>query len=291
MSINDDMWYGFFAEETTTEEPDTTEVEEQETEVDGADDAADEGIGTQTDGGDPASTETEEAAAKIAEEQGGFDAQTQARIDAETQKRVDAAIARQFAGLTNPFTGKPIRTEVDLNAYKAAFDAAEQRRKFEEHGVDEEMLNDFVNNHPAIQRANRVIQEQQQREANDFMAKEFDALKKEFPECGLKDAAALYATENGKRAMQMWANTPGVTLADAYAATHRAEIRQKQTEAVKQGMRNELNNKNHMTQAKGTAGGGDEIPADVLEGLELYMPGKTHAEYVAIYKKNQKNTR
>ena len=291
MSINDDMWDGFFAEETTTEEPDTTEVEEQETEVDGADDAADEGIGTQTDGGDPGSTETEETAEETAGEQGGFDAVMQRRIEAEAQKRVDAAIARQFAGLTNPFTGKPIRTEADLNAYKAAFDAADQRRKFEEHGVDEEMLNDFVNNHPAIQRANRVIQEQQQREADDFMDKEFAAMKKEFPDCGFDSPAQMHATEAGKRAMQMWAKTPGVTLADAYAATHRAEISKKQKEAVKQGMRNELNNKNHMTQTKGTSGGGDEIPADALEGLQMFMPGKTYAEYVAIYKKNQKNTR
>ena len=53
-------------------------------------------------------------------------------------------------------------------------------------------------------------------------------------------------------------------------------------------MKNQLNNKNHLTQTKGGAGGGDEIPADALEGLQMFFPGKSHAEYVAMYKKNNK---
>ena len=291
MSIDNDMWDGFFDEtEPAEEEPATEETEVEETEIDTAEETVVDEEGEPS-GGDP----TEETAEEPAEKQGGFTAEMQAAIDAEAQKRVDAAIARQFAGMTNPFTGQPIRTERDLIAYKEAYDAAEQRRKFEEAGVDEKMLNDFVNNHPAIQRANRVILEQQQTEANAFMAKEFQALQEEFPDCGLTEVADLLKTEEGKKALNIWKTNKDVSMADAYAMTHRAQIRQraeearqKETEAMKQGMRNQMNSKNHLTQTKGTSGGGDEIPADALEGLQMFFPGKSHAEYVAMYKKNHR---
>lgn len=291
MSIDNDMWDGFFDEtEPAEEEPATEETEVEETEIDTAEETVVDEEGEPS-GGDP----TEETAEEPAEKQGGFTAEMQAAIDAETQKRVDAAIARQFAGMTNPFTGQPIRTERDLIAYKEAYEAAEQRRKFEEAGVDEKMLNDFVNNHPAIQRANRVILEQQQTEANAFMAKEFQALQEEFPDCGLTEVADLLKTEEGKKALNIWKTNKDVSMADAYAMTHRAQIRQraeearqKETEAMKQGMRNQMNSKNHLTQTKGTSGGGDEIPADALEGLQMFFPGKSHAEYVAMYKKNHR---
>ena len=291
MSIDNDMWDGFFDEtEPAEEEPATEETVVEETEIDTAEETVVDEEGEPS-GGDP----TEETAEEPAEKQGGFTAEMQAAIDAVAQKRVDAAIARQFAGMTNPFTGQPIRTERDLIAYKEAYEAAEQRRKFEEAGVDEKMLNDFVNNHPAIQRANRVILEQQQTEANAFMAKEFQALQEEFPDCGLTEVADLLKTEEGKKALNIWKTNKDVSMADAYAMTHRAQIRQraeearqKETEAMKQGMRNQMNSKNHLTQTKGTSGGGDEIPADALEGLQMFFPGKSHAEYVAMYKKNHR---
>lgn len=290
MSIDNDMWDGFFDEtEPAEEEPATEETEVEETEIDTAEETVVDEEGEPS-GGDP----TEEPAEEPAEKK-GISPEMQAMIDAEAQKRVDAAIARQFAGMTNPYTGQPIRTERDLIAYKEAFEAAEQRRKFEEFGVDEKMLNDFVNNHPAIQRANRVILEQQQTEANAFMAKEFQALQEEFPDCGLTEVADLLKTEEGKKALNIWKTNKDVSMADAYAMTHRAQIRQraeearqKETEAMKQGMRNQMNSKNHLTQTKGTSGGGDEIPADALEGLQMFFPGKSHAEYVAMYKKNHR---
>lgn len=291
MSIDNDMWDGFFDEtEPAEEEPATEETVVEETEIDTAEETVVDEEGEPS-GGDP----TEETAEEPAEKQGGFTAEMQAAIDAEAQKRVDAAIARQFAGMTNPFTGQPITSERDLIAYKEAYETAEQRRKFEEAGIDEKMLNDFVNNHPAIQRANRVILEQQQTEANAFMAKEFQALQEEFPDCGLTEVADLLKTEEGKKALNIWKTNKDVSMADAYAMTHRAQIRQraeearqKETEAMKQGMRNQMNSKNHLTQTKGTSGGGDEIPADALEGLQMFFPGKSHAEYVAMYKKNHR---
>ena len=177
-----------------------------------SDEPLEEGADTERGGGDP-TEETEEteggdgAGADIdgedaggeggepADDDEGFSPELLARIEAETQKRVDASIARQFEGILNPYTNKPILTEADLTAYRSAFAAEEQRQQLEEMGVSKEVLDNYIQNHPAMQQAQQVIHQQEQQAANDFMAKEFEAMKKEFPDCGLESPQQLNETE------------------------------------------------------------------------------------------------
>ena len=221
------------------------------------------------------------------EEDEDFSPDLLARIEAETQKRVDASIARQFEGILNPYTNKPILTEADLTAYRSAFAAEEQRQQLEEMGVSKEVLDNYIQNHPAMQQAQQVIHQQEQQAANDFMAKEFEAMKKEFPDCGLESPQQLNETEAGRRALQMWANAPGITLADAYAATHRRELSKKQSAAAKQAAMNEMNSKGHLTQTKGSNAKGD-VPAEIEAEYKKYFPNATHEEIAEMYWKNQK---
>lgn len=286
---DEDFWGEDFLEgEETTEtevgtEGEETEVETEETAEDSAAEdngAEDEGIGTETDGGDPVST---------AEEGQEFSPDLLARIEAETQKRVDARIAREFEGILNPYTNQPIRTEADLTAYRSAFAAEEQRQQLEEMGVSKEVLDSYIQNHPAMQQAQQVIHQQEQQAANDFMAKEFEAMKKEFPDCGLESPQQLNETEAGRRALQMWANAPGITLADAYAATHRKELSKKQSAAAKQAAMNEMNSKGHLRQTKGSNAKGD-VPEEIRREYKIYFPNATDAEIAEMYWKNQKAT-
>lgn len=219
----------------------------------------------------------------------GFSPELLARIEAETQKRVDASIARQFEGILNPYTNKPILTEADLTAYRSAFAAEEQRQQLEEMGVSKEVLDNYIQNHPAMQQAQQVIHQQEQQAANDFMAKEFEAMKKEFPDCGLESPQQLNETEAGRRALQMWANAPGITLADAYAATHRREISKKQSAAAKQAAMNEMNSKGHLRQTKGSNAKGD-VPAEIAAEYKKYFPNATHEEIAEMYRKNCEST-
>ena len=219
----------------------------------------------------------------------GFSPDLLARIEAETQKRVDARIAREFEGITNPYTNQPIRTEADLTAYRSAFAAEQQRQQLEEMGVSKEVLDSYIQNHPAMQQAQQVIHQQEQQAANDFMAKEFEAMKKEFPDCGLESPQQLNETEAGRRALQMWANAPGITLADAYAATHRRELSKKQSAAAKQAAMNEMNSKGHLRQTKGSNAKGD-VPEEIRREYKIYFPKATDEEIAEMYWKNQKAT-
>lgn len=293
---DEDFWgEDFFEEEEGATEGEETEVETEETAEDSAAEdggAEDEGIGTETDpdpkGARTASSSTGDPVS-TAEEGQEFSPDLLARIEAETQKRVDARIAREFEGILNPYTNQPIRTEADLTAYRSAFAAEEQRQQLEEMGVSKEVLDSYIQNHPAMQQAQQVIHLQEQQAANDFMAKEFEAMKKEFPDCGLESPQQLNETEAGRRALQMWANAPGITLADAYAATHRKELSKKQRAAAKQAAMNEMNSKGHLKQTKGSNAKGD-VPAEIEAEYKKYFPNATDAEIAEMYRKNCEST-
>lgn len=279
---DEDFWGEDFLEgEETTETEVGTEGEEGTEGTEGTEGA--EGAAVDVDGEGTEDTEGGEG------EDEGFSPDLLARIEAETQKRVDASIARQFEGILNPYTNKPILTEADLTAYRSAFAAEEQRQQLEEMGVSKEVLDSYIQNHPAMQQAQQVIHQQEQQAANDFMAKEFEAMKKEFPDCGLESPQQLNETEAGRRALQMWANAPGITLADAYAATHRRELSKKQSAAAKQAAMNEMNSKGHLRQTKGSNAKGD-VPAEIEAEYKKYFPNATHEKIAEMYRKNCEST-
>lgn len=279
---DEDFWGEDFLEgEETTETEVGTEGEEGTEGTEGTEGA--EGAAVDVDGEGTEDTEGGEG------EDEGFSPDLLARIEAETQKRVDARIAREFEGILNPYTNQPIRTEADLTAYRSAFAAEEQRQQLEEMGVSKEVLDSYIQNHPAMQQAQQVIHQQEQQAANDFMAKEFEAMKKEFPDCGLESPQQLNETEAGRRALQMWANAPGITLADAYAATHRRELSKKQSAAAKQAAMNEMNSKGHLRQTKGSNAKGD-VPAEIAEEYKKYFPNATHEKIAEMYRKNCEST-
>ncbi|MFR6481023.1 MAG: hypothetical protein ACLUPD_05625 [Anaerotignum faecicola] len=279
---DEDFWGEDFLEgEETTETEVGTEGEEGTEGTEGTEGA--EGAAVDVDGEGTEGTEGGEG------EDEGFSPDLLARIEAETQKRVDARIAREFEGILNPYTNQPIRTEADLTAYRSAFAAEEQRQQLEEMGVSKEVLDSYIQNHPAMQQAQQVIHQQEQQAANDFMAKEFEAMKKEFPDCGLESPQQLNETEAGRRALQMWANAPGITLADAYAATHRKELSKKQSAAAKQAAMNEMNSKGHLRQTKGSNAKGD-VPAEIEAEYKKYFPNATHEKIAEMYRKNCEST-
>lgn len=281
---DEDFWgEDFFEEEEGATEGEETEGTEGTEGAEGAE-------GTEGAEGAEVDIDGEDAGGEGGEgEDEGFSPDLLARIEAETQKRVDARIAREFEGILNPYTNQPIRTEADLTAYRSAFAVEEQRQQLEEMGVSKEVLDSYIQNHPAMQQAQQVIHQQEQQAANDFMAKEFEAMKKEFPDCGLESPQQLNETEAGRRALQMWANAPGITLADAYAATHRKELSKKQSAAAKQAAMNEMNSKGHLRQTKGSNAKGD-VPEEIRREYKIYFPNATDAEIAEMYRKNCEST-
>lgn len=274
-----DLWDDFF-DDPDLEPGSAQEPEGGETKTVGAE------------GGDPASVRSAEPTAgqqrqsRYTSEGGSAGGQgTPPDIGVIVQQRVDAAIARQFGGMINPYTGRPITTEAELAAYQQAFAAEEQERKLRESGIDRNILNDAIAGHPIVQQASAMLHEQQQRAANDFMAQEFAALLQEFPDCGLKDARDLMGTPEGMETLNLWRSGP-ISLKTAYVATHLKEIQAKQSKAVRQGVMNEVNGRAHLTQTNSGGQAKGEMPADVDEAFRIYFPEMTATERYELWKKS-----
>ena len=276
----------FFNEEDFAEEIDTDEGAEggaegeEETDPKGGDPAGDEGDGSP--GGDPASDEPGKQA------EGGFSPEMLAKIEEETQKRVDARVAEQYKGKINPYNGKPITSEADLNAYMEAYNADMQRQQLQEMGIDQKQLNEIVGKLPEVQQAKMMLAQQQQEAAKNFMKQQFDAMKQEYPDCGFADAKAMMNDPEGKKVLEFWRDSPRLTIADAYLIMNKDKIRAQQNAAVKQGVMNQMHGKNHLKQPKGSNAKG-EVPADVVEGYRMYYPKATMAEIAEMYRKNHEN--
>jgi hypothetical protein len=152
--------------------------------------------------------------------------------------------------------------------------------------VQEENLNNMLPEEiRLVQQAQEIVRKQQQQEADHFMEKEFLALQKEFPDCGLTEVGELLQTEAGKKALQLWKSVD-IPLADAYAATHRAKLQARQNAALRQGILNEMNGKRHLTQIRG-GNERTEMPADIRAEFKKYFPNASQKEIEKMYRKNR----
>lgn len=238
-----------------------------------------EGAGTEPGGGDPNSDEGNEP---------GFTAEQQAAIAAQAQKQVDNFYKQQYAGFINPYTHGPIESEADYLAYMQAFEAEERQRKFGEMGVDPNVLNQMINDLPAVKQANAIIAQQQQAQANAFMNDQFDALKREYPDCGFADARAMMNDPEGRKVLEFWRDSPRLSIADAYMILNKDKIKAQQNAAVKQGVMNQMNGKNHLKQTKAGGGAAVDIPESDREALRKWFPKASDAELKEMWLKNQK---
>ena len=166
-------------------------------------------------------------------------------------------------------------------------DAEQPETLFEEFSVPETLLQEMLPEEiQIVQQAQEIVRRQEQQEADQFMEREFLALQKEFPDCGLTAVGQLLETEAGKKALELWKSVD-IPLADAYAATHRMEIQTRQHEAIRQGILNQMNGKRHLTQ---TRSGGErmEMPAEVRAEFKKYFPNASDKEIERMYHKNQR---
>lgn len=124
------------------------------------------------------------------------------RLKAETAeaaaKKADAIIAKQYGHLG-------INTVAEL-------ETALEKQKYEEAGIDPEVVNDIISKHPAIQKANQLIGQQ-------HLQKEISELKSEYPELNINGLEDLDKLPNVDKIYDRHVNK-GLSLVEAYRAVN-----------------------------------------------------------------------
>jgi len=248
-----------------------------------------------TEGGEPDEGEPQETEENAEEESEGgevekpFDPEAlRQQISAEEQRkaqeRIDQNIAQQYGGQVNPYTGKPINSEAELQAYHKGFAEEQQRSQLEKLGVAPEVLQKLIAENPAVKQAQEYTRKMEAQQVEQFANTQMQDLVKQYPDCGISSLAELEAMENGGKVLDLWGK--GIDLPSAYAVANMEKIMGKKTEAAKQAVRNQITGKGHLQKTESGGAGSDMIvPADVKAEYRAFKPNMTDEEITREYTK------
>ena len=214
------------------------------------------------------------------------------------QESRDKIYADIFAGQVNPFTGKPITSEADYNAWraeKARRDLQQQRRQTEQQlsqaGLPADALRQIINqeveHHPAVQQARQATMQAAaqaakaaQERANAAIQKSLAAIAAEFPDIkSLDDIAKMPTAGRFNELVQK-----GLGLEDAFYLANRQELDQRRRAASRQAAINAAQSKAHLNAGvAGETADAVDVPADMAESYREMMPGATDAEIRKAY--------
>ena len=205
-------------------------------------------------------------------------AETQAAI--RNQAEQDALVERIYRGQNNPYTGRPIRSVRDLNEYEQQY----QQDQMRQAGIDPGVLNQMIENNPAVQQA-KVMTARMRQEAGQR------ALEEQIAEIGKIDPSVtdFQTLVQHPNFQQFDARVrQGYSLVDAFKLANYDQITGKKAAAAKQQALNSVNGKNHLNPTK-SAGTGEDVfvPEETMAMYRSAFPNWTKQQIIEDYKKHK----
>ncbi|MDB7921751.1 hypothetical protein [Flavonifractor plautii] len=214
----------------------------------------------------------------------------QAKEDA--QKQVDEFF--KTSGLMNPYTGQPITTRAEYEAYRERFEADQKAKLMEKAGITQEEFQAFVQGLPEVRAARqakaeaeaaaRQAREQEAKARVDEQLRQIQAIDPTVKELG--DLAKL---DTYPKLYDMVKR--GYSILDAYRLANYDTLTQRAAEASRKAAINSVQSKQHLKATESRGGGAIPIPDSVLEEYRVLNPGATKEEIQKHYQSYMKNSR
>jgi len=180
--------------------------------------------------------------------------------EAETSRQRDVGIAKKYGAEYGVFSESDIAEKYGQSGIKtlADFESALQQQEAQKAGIDPNLINNLVSNHPTVQKANQFIEQMSQQQAQSMLNSEIAELAEEYPDLKLKTLADVKNLPNAEAVLAK--AQKGYTLLDAYVSVNREEIRnQAREQGAQQTIRN-IGSKSHLgTEKSGNAPQGKEV--------------------------------
>ena len=208
----------------------------------------------------------------------------------KTQQAVDAAYAKLLGGQINPFTGKPITTQAEYEAYEAMKAQQSTNNALQKAGIDPSLIQQMVQQEVAPMK--QELQKAKMREAQ-AMAAEYNRKVEEAKEQAAKSIAALYdpsiksfddilAMPTVGRFSELLQK--GNSFEDAFYLANREAIDKRRAAAAYRKGADAGANRQHLSPAPAASGAEPVIvPADVARSYREVTPGMTDAEIAKEY--------
>lgn len=197
-------------------------------------------------------------------------------------------------GILNPYTGQPITTKAELDAYNNA-KASEAKSQFmTSQGLNEQQYQQMINSLPEVQEAlrakaesERAAAEYRNMQAKTSLEKQLGELRELDPE--IKSIDDLAKMENYD-AFYGYVKK-GNSLADAYRLANFSKLLEKNQAAEKQRNLNAAAGKQHMSPiANTTPSGLDSVPAETMSYYRMLMPDASDEDIAKEYQSYLKHS-
>lgn len=195
----------------------------------------------------------------------------------EAQEAIDAEYVRRFGDLTNPETGKPIRSQRD---YLDALDAQERlkvREQFKANGIDTSMLEKYIESSPQMKEAKELKERLESLEAEKRVMADIAELNK-------IDNAIKSIEDVPSEVIDLCANR-GFTLTEAYKILNYGKTTEAKNAATVQRAVNQVKSKSHLNPMNGVSINDTsvDIPSNERAMWEAAFPNKSYAEIKKLY--------
>ena len=215
-----------------------------------------------------------------------------ARAKEDAQKQVDEFFKN--SGLMNPYTGHPITTRAEYEAYRERFEADQKAKLMEKAGITQEEFQAFVQGLPEVRAARqakaeaeaaaRQAREQEAKARVDEQLRQIQAIDPTVKELG--DLAKL---DTYPKLYDMVKR--GYSILDAYRLANYDTLTQRAAEARRKAAINSVQSKQHLKATESRGGGAIPVPDSVLEEYRVLNPGATKEEIQKHYQSYMKNNR
>lgn len=215
-----------------------------------------------------------------------------ARAKEDAQKQVDEFF--KTSGLMNPYTGQPITTRAEYEAYRERFEADQKAKLMEKAGITQEEFQAFVQGLPEVRAARqakaeaeaaaRQAREQEAKARVDEQLRQIRAIDPTVKELG--DLAKL---DTYPKLYDMVKR--GYSILDAYRLANYDTLTQRAAEASRKAAINSVQSKQHLKATESRGGGAIPVPDSVLEEYRVLNPGATKEEIQKHYQSYMKNNR
>ena len=272
------------ASSTTDDGTDTSAADNEESPIGEGNDSAGETEGTVND-----SVQTPEENAKFAAIRRQAEAERDRAI-AEERAKSDAYVKNAIAslGIVSPYTGKPVTTPEEYEAYKNAR-AEDFKKNFKErNGLDDAGYDEFVGQLPevvAAREAKARADAAQKEAARSSVDAEIEIISKLDPD--ITNLESLFKTESYPEVFKRVKS--GMSLSEAYKLVNYDKLQQKAIAAEKQRTLNNQAGKTHMTPTNKAHGQAlTPVPDAEKEMYRLFNPDMSDEDIARDYNKRLK---
>ncbi len=265
--------------------------EDREVAVPGVEDIEAEAVGDTVEAGQSPAENARYAAARRKAE-----AERDAAIKAakeEAEKEAAARVDEVIAGLSlsNPYTGAPIRTRAEYEAYRTEVEAEQKKSVLKKSGMSDEEFEAFVQSLPEVKAAKeaRARAEDAAKAAKEREAKA--KIEEQLREIGALDPSVktlsdLTKTENYEKVYEYVQK--GYTITDAYKLANFERLTGSAAAASRQAFLNAQAGKSHLSSTVTRGTGAITVPEDVKAEYRAFNPEATDAEIQRHYQRYAK---